>query len=348
MRLEILTPIHIGSGDKYLATDFVIKKDRAVFIDSIKFFEEVDKKGLDPIDVAREIGEGKKFIEDFVDPYKIKIREVPFNGKFNGKKQKKEILAHIKSRGKPYIPGSSIKGAIRTAILWKEVNDNRGLLEWTVNHIKEEVKRKRGHLDRRDLTKLDDELEEKVFRKAKLTKKKDDPKNDLLRAMRIYDSEFIDGYSIYQINFLGMRDLSALAECLDARQVTELEANIDGLTLEYLNQKLDCDYILSASREFAEKIVEVEVNRNYPPEAKREFKNVLRSRGVVLRVGWGIGWYSSTIGTLLKTHPEFEDIRKKLGLGINPKAKRKFSRNFPMIRRITFDNRPLGWISIYE
>ncbi|MCD6492924.1 MAG: hypothetical protein J7K36_03865 [Archaeoglobaceae archaeon] len=54
------------------------------------------------------------------------------------------------------------------------------------------------------------------------------------------------------------------------------------------------------------------------------------------------------MGTLLKTHPEFESIREKLGLGRNPKAKRKFSKNFPTIRRITFDKRPLGWISIYE
>lgn len=347
MKLEILTPVHIGSGDRYLATDFVIKKDRVVFINSVRFFEEVDKKGLDPIDVAKEIGEGKKSIEDFVDPYKIKIRVVPFNGR----KPRREILAHIKSQGRPYIPGSSIKGAIRTALLWKDVNDNRDLLDWTINHIKEKIRRsKRGYLDRRDLIKLDDELEEKVFRKAMLTEKRADPKNDLLRALKTYDSEFVDGYSVYQINFLGMGNFSVLAECLDAGQVVEFEMNIDEFALKYLNQKLDYDYILSATREFAEKIVEVEVNRNYPPEAKREFKNALRAGGIILRVGWGTGWYSSTIGTLLKTHREFEDIRKKLGLGRNPnpKAKRKFSKNFPTIRRITFDKRPLGWISIYE
>ncbi len=345
MKLEILTPVHIGSGDKYLATDFVIKGNKVVFIDSMKFFEEVDKKGLDPVDVAKEISEGEKSIEDFVeDLSKIKTREAPFNGRM----PRKEILAHIKSRGKPYVPGSSIKGAIRTAVLWKEVNDNRELLDWTVNYIKERLMRsKKGYLERGDLTRLDDELEEKVFRKARLTEKRADPKNDLLRALRIYDSEFIGGCSVYQINFLGMRNFSVLAECLDAGQAAEFETNIDEFTLQYLNQKLDYDYILSATREFAEKIVEVEVNRNYPERAKREFENVLRARGIILRVGWGTGWYSSTIGTLLKTHLEFEGIRKKLGLGRNPRTK-KFSRNFPMIRRITFNNRPLGWISVHE
>ncbi|RLI77782.1 type III-A CRISPR-associated RAMP protein Csm5 [Archaeoglobales archaeon] len=345
MKLEILTPVHIGSGDKYLSMDFVIKGNRVVFIDPMKFFEEIEKKGLDPVDVAKEIGEGKKSIEDFVkDLSKIKTREIAFNGRT----PRREILAHIKSREKPYIPGSSIKGAIRTAILWKEVNENRKLLEWTINHIKEKLRRsKKGYLEKRDLTRLDDELEEKVFRKARLTEKRGNPKNDLLRALRIYDSEFIDGFSVYQINFLGMRNFSVLAECLDAGQRAKVEVDIDEFALQYLSQKLDYDYILSVTREFAEKIVEVEVNRNYPPEVKREFKNVLRANGIILRLGWGTGWYSSTIGTLLKTHPEFESIRKKIGLGRNPRTGR-FSRDFPLIRRITSDSRPLGWISIHE
>jgi len=343
MKLEILTPVHVGSGDKYLATDFVIKRDRVVFVDSMKFFEEVEKKGLDPLDVANELGEGKR-IDDFVDPAKIKIREVPFYGRTS----RNEILAHIKSQGKPYIPGSSIKGAIRTAILWKEVNEHGELLDWTINHIKEKLRRSRKrYLDRRELTRLDDELEEKVFRRGRLIEKRGDPKNDLLRALRVYDSGFIDGYSIYQIKFLGMGNFSVLAECLDSGEVSEFETNIDEFTLEYLNQKLDYDYIMSAAREFAEKVVEVELKRNYPPEAKREFENVLKARGIILRLGWGTGWYSSTIGTLLETHPEFEDIRRKLGLGRNPRTKR-FSRNFPATRRVTFDNKPLGWISIHE
>uniref|UniRef100_A0A7C2N7S8 CRISPR system Cms protein Csm5 n=1 Tax=Archaeoglobus fulgidus TaxID=2234 RepID=A0A7C2N7S8_ARCFL len=341
MKLEILTPVHIGSGDKYYATDFVIKGDRVVFVDSTRFFEEVEKKGLDPINVAREISEGKK-IEDFVDLSKIKIREVPFKGRTS----RNEILAHIKSRGKPYIPGSTIKGAIRTAILWKEVKDSRELLNWTVNYIKKKLNEKRN-LGRKELIKLDDELEEKVFRKAELTGRRSDPKNDLLRALRICDSEFIDDCRIYEIKFLGMRNFSMLAECTEAGQVAEFEASIDGFTLDYLSQKLDYDYILSAAREFAEKVVEVELERKYPQKAITEFKNVLNTRGIILRIGWGTGWYSSTIGTLLKTHPKFEDLRRKLGLGKNPRTGR-FSRNFPMVRRITFDDRPLGWISIYE
>ncbi|MBE8540204.1 type III-A CRISPR-associated RAMP protein Csm5 [Geoglobus acetivorans] len=343
MRLEILTPTHIGSGDKYLAIDYVIKRDRVIFIDSMKFFEEIEKMGFDAVDVASKIGRGEKSIEDYVSNIsKIKVREAPFFGRF----ARKEILMHIRTCGKPYIPGSSIKGAIRTAFLWKEVKENRSLLDWTIHQIKNELRGKR-YLQRKDLTKLDDNLERKVFRKTNLSGKDGDPKNDLLRALRISDSAFFDSCSVYQINYLGMRNFSVLAECVDSGQKTEVEIDVDEFTLQYLNQKVDLDSIASASREFAEEVVKAETSRGYPEEVKREFRNVLEAKGIILRIGWGTGWYSSTIGTLLKTHPEFEGLRRKLGLGRNPRTNR-FSRNFPLIRRVTSDNKPLGWVSIHD
>ena len=347
MKIEVLTPVHIGSGDKYLALDYVIRGDRVVFIDSIKFFSEVEKKGLDPVEVARDVGSGGKSVEDYIDTSRIKLKELRFVGKI----KRNEILMHIKSLGNSYIPGSSIKGAVRTAILWKEVKEDRGLLELAIREIKSTIsnyerKEKKKMIPKKELNRLDDKLEKEVFRKAKLVYKEDDPKNDLLRALRVYDSDSFKT-SVYQINFLGMKNFSILAECIDPEQIADIEMDIDDFILQHLNQRFDFDYITTATREFAEEIVKTEIKRGYPEEAKREFKNVLKAKGAVLRVGWGSGWYSSTIGTLLKTHPEFESIRRKLGLGRNPRTGR-FSKNFPLIRRVTFDNKPLGWITLYE
>ncbi|WP_456369287.1 type III-A CRISPR-associated RAMP protein Csm5 [Geoglobus sp.] len=338
MRLEILTPTHIGSGDRYLAMDFVIKGNRVIFIDSMKFFEEIEKKGLDAVDVARKIGSGDSSVDDYLrDLSEIKSHEARLIGRQPGRK---EILMHVKSRGKPYIPGSSVKGAIRTVLLWKAVKEDRKLLEQTINHIKE--------LRRFDVKRVDDWLEEKVFRRVRLEgTRRGDPKNDLLRALKISDSAFFDSCSIYQIKFLGMRNFSQLAECVDDGQEAEIKVKVDDFTLSYLGQKLDFDEITSAAREFAEEVVKAETNRSYPEVVKQEFRNVLKARGIILRIGWGTGWYSSTIGTLLKTHPEFEGVRRKLGLGRNPRTKR-FSRNFPLVRRVTFDNKPLGWVSIHD
>ncbi len=338
MRLEVLTPTHVGSGEKYSAIDFVVKGDKVVFIDSMKFFEEIERKGLDAVEVARKIGSGVGSVMDYIrDLSNIKMHEVHLIGR---PPRKKEILMHIKSRGKPYIPGSSVKGAVRTVLLWKAVKEDGKLLEQTVNYLK--------NLRNIDFKKVDDWLEKRVFRKAILEGTKEgDPKNDLLRVLRVSDSSFFESWSVYQVKFLGMRSFSVLAECIDSGQTAEIAVDFDGFTLKYLSQRLDLDDIIHASREFAEEIVRVETNRSYPEESKQEFRRVLKSRGLILRIGWGTGWYSSTIGTLLKTHPEFERMRRKLGLGRNPRTKR-FSRNFPLTRRVTFDSKPLGWVAIHD
>lgn len=337
--VKTLTPVHIGSGNKYLAADFVVAGNKVIFIDPVKFFEEIGAKGYDLVDVAREVAEGKS-VSDFVeDISRLKIREVPFTGS----RKRNEILEHVKSGGELFIPGSTIKGAIRTVLLWKAIKENRSLLNWTVEHVKRTIGN-RG-LSKRELTRLDDELENKVFRRAKLTEKPDDPKNDLLRALRVADSTPFKKRRIYEIKFLGMGNFSQLVECIDFNDSAEIDLNIDNYVLGLLGQQLDFELITEAANEFAKAVVETEVGREYPEKAKNEFRSVLRSKGLVLRVGWGIGWYSTTLGTLLKTHPEFETLRKRLGLGKHPRSNR-FSRNFPMIRRVTYDDRPLGWIEI--
>jgi len=38
MKIETLTPIHVGSGDKYTAVDFTILRDRVIFLDAPMIF----------------------------------------------------------------------------------------------------------------------------------------------------------------------------------------------------------------------------------------------------------------------------------------------------------------------
>ncbi len=172
MKLEVLTPIHIGSGEKYLGIDFVVRGDKIAFIDSYKFFSEIERKGRDPVEVARQIADGEspaKFVEDIES---MVIRTLPFVGGA----RRREILEHIKSNGKPYIPGSSIKGAVRTVLLWKVVKENKELLDWTIRYLKQEIEKSKRSRRRIDPRKLDDGLEEKVFRKARISKRENDPK----------------------------------------------------------------------------------------------------------------------------------------------------------------------------
>ncbi|AIG97432.1 CRISPR type III-A/MTUBE-associated RAMP protein Csm5 [Archaeoglobus fulgidus DSM 8774] len=348
--IETLTPVHVGSGDKYLAVDFTILDGKVIFIDIPKIFEWLAERGDNPFKVAEKIAKGDLRVEDLVDPYSFKLKEVPFTGE----KRRREILRHIHTAGKLYIPGSSIKGAIRTVLLWKAVKEDTKLLNFAINTIKEETRKQRVSANL--LRRLDDKLENRVFRDSNLdkkpVKKPGDPKNDLMRGLRVTDTTSFKKQRVYEVNVLGT-DLSILAECIDAGDVAEVEINIDEFTVSYLNEKLDFDDVVEASMDFARELVQKELEyKRYSKETKQEFKNLLKSRGLILRLGWGVGWYSTTIGMLLITHPEFENpskycLRKKLGLGRKPRSMRT-SRNFPATRKVTSDGKPLGWVAIYE
>ena len=339
MKIETLSPVHVGDGDKYTAMDFVVKNGRVVFLDVLKVLQELDRRGEDVMKLAEDIGSRWRSIGDVLDDvYEFKQKEAKFIGDENGTATGKEIIKHIQSGGRLYIPGSSIKGAIRTALLWKAVKDDRNLLDWTIQYIKRER--------RFDLKKIDDKLEAKVFRSSKQLNK-DDPKNDMLRALRITDTTHFTKSTVYEVKFVNMRGFTVLAECIDAGDSADVEVDIDEYTLRVLGERLDFDDIKEATKEFAGEIVKTEMRRGYPERTKNEFKNVLRSKGLLLRTGWGVGWYSTTIGTLLSTHPDFEGIRRKLRLGRRPRGK-GISRNFPVTRRITWDDKPLGWVAIQE
>ena len=112
--IEVLTPVHIGSGVKLAnKIDFKISEDkqRLTIInqsDLIKYLEENPDE-----------------IENFLSNKLEKLKKTPdgktynINGNYVG-----EIYQFERDgNGKPYVPGSSIKGAIRTAILVKLFSD---------------------------------------------------------------------------------------------------------------------------------------------------------------------------------------------------------------------------------
>jgi CRISPR-associated protein Csm5 len=107
----------------------------------------------------------------------------------------------------------------------------------------------------------------------------------------------------------------------------------------------DMGNIVEITRDFSLTLIKKELSYNYSDKTKSILKSIKSSKGILLRVGWGTGWYSKTIGLLLETHPKFEGLRKKLGLGWSPRTKR-FYDVFPKTRRVTADGKPLGWVCI--
>lgn len=142
VRLKVLSPIHIGMGDAYDPTQFVFDQDGLMYVfDTNDFLKSLDEKkseefcklamdSRNPVPVFR-------FFRNNFDKNKVKCRQIKASkdiftryeeilssgsldkNAINQFELKRNIYNPIK--GVPYIPGSSIKGCLKT--LWlSEIN----------------------------------------------------------------------------------------------------------------------------------------------------------------------------------------------------------------------------------
>jgi CRISPR-associated protein Csm5 len=126
MVLETLSPVHVSSGNRLSPyTDFIYEEGRIYYIDTEKLFGKLGHNDKMIDEYVSIIGEksgstkNKYTLKNFFKEYDLNIKEYLLS-RFDiiGGAKTNEIHEIAKSNGKPYIPGSSIKGAIRTALIY--------------------------------------------------------------------------------------------------------------------------------------------------------------------------------------------------------------------------------------
>lgn len=135
INLEVMTPIFIGDGNEYLPFDYILENKRIKVIDKKSFNDKIyaDKKLFEEFN---EISYDTKKLIDFLNEnvkefsYEIDVEELAYKDltKINGS-IRRPISNFIKDKyyNTPFIPGSSIKGVIRTALLDYVFNNKDGL-----------------------------------------------------------------------------------------------------------------------------------------------------------------------------------------------------------------------------
>ncbi|MCW3134678.1 MAG: type III-A CRISPR-associated RAMP protein Csm5 [Methanophagales archaeon] len=131
--IEVISPVHVGSGGGISPIEYVLED---------KFYR-ADMDGL----FADERFESDRFIEDakvgalYLGRFDSELAKEhvryaldisqPTRTNLQGLigKRSSEVREFIKTKDDAYIPGSSVKGAIRTAILWWVLKNDRQLLE---------------------------------------------------------------------------------------------------------------------------------------------------------------------------------------------------------------------------
>ncbi|MEM2583009.1 MAG: type III-A CRISPR-associated RAMP protein Csm5 [Candidatus Thermoplasmatota archaeon] len=352
--VEVISPLHVGSGEEISPLEYTVD-EKFYRIDSDSLFKDekfdidgfVDDIKLGLIDIEKYKDLAKKHIK-----YAIEISN---SARKNIKR--KDVLEFIKTGGRIYVPGSSIKGAIRTAFLWYILKKKKELYEKMKEDLEKILTRER----KPDKKYVDDEIEKKVFGK--------EPQYDIFKAIQISDGNILptDRLKIEMVKVLSTtsygytwKNFLLFLETLKVGTKFEIDIKIDEyLTEENIarklefNDKIEClKNIEEICKKYSMQLIDYEID--FFEKYKRNdelneiinfYKNLKKKDDLLLRLSWGAGWHSMTIGRMLQEDRDidFLGLRKLYNLG-------KFSvQEFPKTRRIVFDDKPkypLGWIKL--
>jgi CRISPR type III-A-associated RAMP protein Csm5 len=130
VNLHILSPIHIGAGQELDPFSYTIRDNNLLLIDLIKWIEEYpEQEQLHRIMDSDNFAELRTFIAENIDTDSITLGSIPvesrgllktFNRVIKAKDPRNQLLIDGMTRNEisqiAFIPGSSIKGSVRTAI----------------------------------------------------------------------------------------------------------------------------------------------------------------------------------------------------------------------------------------
>ncbi len=402
MTMRIASPLHVGNGNELTPIDIYPGEGLVHVIDIGKLVN--DLTGLDvsfsEIIHLLKNPQGDAYIwKGYMDEFHMKpsnyaLYSMKVHGELGSRSMR--IKDFIKQNGRPYVPGSSVKGAIRTAVLYKvlkECEDSTMAID-IVSRVRinqrsaqEKIKRLARDIGRgenlidfyvRHLTQrpqgrhADDLLNAMVFgmEPNKYQGIKYEPKRDPLKGLTVRDSNEVGRkhLAVYHVDVIGnQQSIPIWVEALEPGTTTEVEVIVDeellrlnagefnGLLWECLRDRGEPwrvfeNFLWEAVDEFYEDIIKAELNGlkkfgTWSGNVRKFYSFLKDYSGHLLRLGWGSGWLTMTVGLLLMREGyKWEIMRKRMGLGKKPKSS-TFSSDFPKTRRLA-DGTPMGWVVV--
>lgn len=366
MRLIVKSPIHVGSLNQKITPFEYIQNGRLSFhISEEKLSLFLHKKNLLEAYISSVQREGHKFrLFDFFKNRGVVLKEAELN---NISKSKARIIGESSRLqeyrplirdgfGKVYIPGTSLKGVFRTALLYNVLLnfkniDPKGFNSEIIERIRKtppkDFKKRNSFLW----------LQEEWLEKFELANKKNSPNTDWLRLLRISDAypKNLEETNIipihilkkeksgwkYKIETSGQNTLIWI-ECIPKDCEMEFDLSWDDCLLrKFAVNKIDNIYLPKNIDELLKMVNKWSIDiRNY---------EIIFSKGSKLekwyevnnpnfRIGFGSGMVSTTIALLLP-----EDLRIMIR---NISGKNKGDDVAPKSRRVWINGEnviPLGW-----
>lgn len=343
----VITPISIGNGSELSPyKDYFIDNDKVHYIDENKLSQLVAKdpalmdtyvEGVANMDGNRSNFDLKGFVQNHlsINPLDIVRKSIEFQGNSNAKLPINEAMKT--PTGRPYIPGSSLKGAIKTALVYTDLEKTDYGNKWKVDFFRQ---LERIHFNRypkesffrTQLKNQLNELENKLKHKAEIQNKQ----TNLIERLTVSDSTTLEHDNLSVID-LERTKIPVRREALKVGSNFQFEINspIDDWSLfqEKLNRFAS---IADKSKEKLYNLIE------------NSFDN--QTDEAYLAIGFGKGVYLNSILVSLK---DFAYDKEKESLFENylsvlfPKSRNLDIDSFPITEFRTFNkNQALGWIKL--
>lgn len=360
--LKTITPVHIGSGDEYGALEYIeskakTKNDKKINIvkriDIEKYYSSLDNDKKD--EFISNLTDGAFRLGDY--DKKIKFNKYIAYDKCKQKPStNQEIQEHVRSSNKFFIPGSSIKGAIKTALLYNSIDEDN------IPDIIDSVVQ-RNRVDRWGY----DDFMKRMFSSYKGNA----AQTSIMRFMIVADSSSIKNPSIYDVisvmaNEYGKNQYYSRRGSIVRSFIETIDKNRklkSSLTLNHdtniinrlkLNDKeklLDLNYIKRSIYNLSKDYInhELEFSDEYGISYLNKFYKKIEKMNTpetpLLKIGAGSGFLATTINLKVKNYDDawgtdyYNAVRETLN--------HTYEFEFPKSRKILPSiAQPLGWTQL--
>lgn len=295
IQIETIGPVHIGSGEAIRKNQWLLDRaqGKAVIPDPRLMFDLLDKRDL--------LGEYEEYmLRERPEPLHVWLRNHSIGQKdiygfakyvlstdgldLRDQKILRDMQMAVKDAyGFPYIPGSSLKGALRNVLLAEKLHQ----FQYNDTELVEEIRTFRGGNSKRYLKRQAETLETEVFHTKGKDSKARDAVNDVMSGIRVADSNSVGLDKLTLCQKIDMRKsgtegtLPLIRECI--KPGTKLCFD---LTIDTTETEITVDEIKGAINHFL---------RDYNEMFLKAFKDEELYHENVIYLGGGVGFPSKTV-----------------------------------------------------
>lgn len=361
--LEVLTPVHIGSGSQWTTLDYVYDQTarllRVIDLDKLLTQPRVTPEELARYYERRDFQVGQYLRDRGIAPAEVERYHLPCASDPGNR----PVRVFVKSAfDRPLLVASSVKGLVRTAVLWRLLQESPTVSQKALESLRS-LSGRRERAIREVVGGPIERLPEALG---------PDPNSDLMRAVQLEDStelplEALEVFEVgsYLVNAQGRlernRRLTNWVEALRPGTTVKLSGRFDEFLFSDIASELGFQTkerfvtpqgVLEALQGFTNALSEFEMAfyRQWGLTDIAKRLQVMAAQGTLLCLGWGGGWSSKTVTRAFLQRADFDFMALRRAFRLGQSRSRYYHEIFPKSRRLIASPElmPPGWVCVRE